>query len=500
MERFKFEDSTPSPVPLHISGRKRAYLLQGYADDSTTDSLTDKDDNYMPHPHQNRRLLTMQTRSDRRLHTKTDRTLAQRTTSASSHQTSGAASADRDSAQQGTRATGQPVFTTVVQEELADGISEDNQEMDHHGGEASSDSSLPTAQLSDFESTSSEEVTARSGLAPLVPAAGPQPAARLPAPLHPSAHPTSGTSGHVTPAPAAAAQIQWAASTPTTLAAATAPETQPATAALHSPPMLPLPSAMSHPASARHPPAAAGSVQAQPGASGASSTEAAEPAAQPPAAPLAVQGTDTPVPVTGAFVPEPLADTQMLLADEPEEPASTPVTFRKAVEVVNEKLQGWSDMRLISPEQLKGLDDTLEITVLLELPKGDIRDLLMNPCSGGLSLKQALFMQAYILRQSVHVAGAVLSLDASLSAGTSSSSTSLSTVVAGVNNGLNNLITPGQVKRLEGSLSGIEDLLNLAKGDIRDVLTEELFGGLSLMQGTSMQMSILRIKAAKLMC
>ena len=84
---------------------------------------------------------------------------------------------------------------------------------------------------------------------------------------------------------------------------------------------------------------------------------------------------------------------------------------------VNKRLQRKSDMRLTTPEQLTGLDATLcGIGDLLKLAKGDIRDLLMD--LGGLSLKQAQFMQAYILRQPMYASKAISSSDALLSAET----------------------------------------------------------------------------------
>ena len=435
----------------------------------------------------------MQTSPRRRLRFNTGRSLAQHTTSASSHQSSGAASAGQGSAHQGTSAAGQPVFNTATQEELVDETPEDNPAMHHDGDETSSShgASLPTAPLSESESASSEEAAVPRRLATSVPAARPQPAAGLPEPLYPSGHPSSSTSVHVAPAaaPSAAAQIV-AASSPARLAAATVHETQPANQL-----PLELPLFASHSASARGPPAAIGSIQAQPGASGAISTEAAEPTAQPSPEPLAAQGTHTAVPAAGAFVTDPLADAQM---SSPDEPPSSPASLRKAVEFVNERLQRKSDMRLITPEQLTGLDDTLcGIADLLKLPKCYIRDLLMDPDGGGLSLKQALFMQAYSLRHPMHASKATSPTDASLPA---SSSDSLSTAVAYVNLKLKQgPITSEQVERLERSLGGIDDLLDLEKGDIEHVLTEELFGGLSDMQALSLQVHIIKLKKTRVM-
>ncbi|KAL3137197.1 hypothetical protein ABBQ32_006756 [Trebouxia sp. C0010 RCD-2024] len=483
------QEAEQVPGPSDVSAwrrRKRAHVQYS---STASDSSSDKDHNYVPpslrgSTGQHRSRSPRQIAPTRHLRARSGRSSPRDAASASSRQTSSSGAAERNAC---AAMPPTPMAASQASEELVDETPEDNQGVKHHGSETSPGSSLATAPLSDSESASSEEATACRKLAIVVSPARLQPAARLPAPLYMPGHPFSGSYAHTTAA--AAAQMKWAASTPARLAPATVPRTHPAYAARQLPSVLSLSASMSHPASARRLPAAAGSVQAQPGASGASSTEAAEP--------LAVQNSGTLVPATTAFETEPLANAQM---SSPDEPSASPVTFRKAVQAVNERLQKKSDMRLITPEKLKGLDDTLEISVLLEVSKGDSRDLLMN--GGGLSLKQALYMQAEILRQSVHVLGAVLSLEAPLSAGTGSSSSTLSTVVADVNEGLkNNLIKPQQVEGLERSLNGIEDLLNLAKGDIKDVLTEELFGGkLSPMQAASMQMRILRIKAAMPMC
>ncbi len=80
-------------------------------------------------------------------------------------------------------------------------------------------------------------------------------------------------------------------------------------------------------------------------------------------------------------------------------PSASQLTLRQAVATVNDRLHNKSDLNLISAQQVNDLGASLSgLSDLLSLEKGDIKDVLMDKSFGGvLTLKQALFMQAYIL-------------------------------------------------------------------------------------------------------
>lgn len=75
------------------------------------------------------------------------------------------------------------------------------------------------------------------------------------------------------------------------------------------------------------------------------------------------------------------------------------VSLSEAAAVTNQRLQTNSDFNCITEKQVQGLESSLSgMSDLLRLDKGDIRDILTDKTfGGGLTVKQALYMQAYIL-------------------------------------------------------------------------------------------------------